>query len=139
MKEAVEIGDVSSEFNNNHPNNRSQHVYRKLDSTTTNTSLSEDVTDERNLLQQQQQQQSINQVLGNFIIMSILFSANHGAMVSCLAFATLQLGSTGAWELSLFHMIYAASSMLGATYVVKQLGSRTSMLVTLHSFGWHFY
>lgn len=65
----------------------------------------------------------------NFVMMSILFSANHGAMVSCLAFATLQLGSTGAWELSLFHCIYATSALLGATYVCKQLGSRNSMLL----------
>ena len=61
--------------------------------------------------------------------MSVLFSANHGAMVSCLAFATLQLGSTGAWELSLFHIIYASSALLGATYICKQLGSRNSMLL----------
>jgi MFS family permease len=72
---------------------------------------------------------SANQVLMNFVLMSCLFSANHGAMVSCLAFATLQLGSTGAWELSLFHLIYAASALLGATYIVKQLGSRNSMML----------
>jgi MFS family permease len=71
--------------------------------------------------------QPSQKVLLNFVIMSILFSANHGAMVSCLAFATLQLGSTGAWELSLFHCIYAASALLGATYICKQLGSRNSM------------
>lgn len=76
-----------------------------------------------------ERQLSANQVLMNFVVMSILFSANHGAMVSCLAFATLQLGSTGAWELSLFHLVYAASSLLGATFVVKQLGSRISLVV----------
>jgi MFS family permease len=72
---------------------------------------------------------SSQEVLWNFVCTSILFSANHGAMVSCLAFATLQLGSTGAWELSLFHFIYAASALLGATYICKQLGSRNSMLL----------
>lgn len=72
---------------------------------------------------------STQNVLRNFVVMSVLFSANHGAMVSCLAFATLQLGSTGAFELSLFHFIYAASSLLGATYICKQLGSRNSMLL----------
>ena len=79
--------------------------------------------------EEQERSLSSQQVLTNFVVMSILFSANHGAMVSCLAFATLQLGSTGAWELSLFHLIYAASALLGATYVVKQLGSRNSMLL----------
>lgn len=68
-------------------------------------------------------------VLINFLIMSTLFSANHGAMVSCLAFSTLQLGSTGAWELSLLHLVYAASALLGATYVVKQFGARNSMAI----------
>lgn len=68
-----------------------------------------------------------SQVLMNYVAMSILFSANHGAMVSCLAFSTLQFGSTGAWELSLLHLIYAASALLGSTYVVKQLGARNSM------------
>ena len=68
-----------------------------------------------------------SQVLMNFLIMSTLFSANHGAMVSCLAFSTLQLGSTGAWELSILHFVYAASTLLGATFVVKHLGARNSM------------
>lgn len=67
--------------------------------------------------------------LVNFIILSILFSANHGAMVSCLAFSTLQLGATGASQLVLLHVIYAASSLLGATFVVKQLGARNSMIL----------
>lgn len=67
------------------------------------------------------------QVLVNYVAMSMLFSANHGAMVSCLAFSTLQFGSTGAWELSLLHFMYAASALLGSTYVVKQLGARNSM------------
>lgn len=66
--------------------------------------------------------------LVNFILLSILFSANHGTMVSCLAFATLQLGATGAWQLVLLHFVYGASSLLGATFVVKQLGSRNSMV-----------
>lgn len=65
----------------------------------------------------------------NFIRMSVLFSANHGAMVSCLAFSTLYLGSTGAWELSLFHTVYAASAVCGATYVVKEFGARNSMVL----------
>ena len=65
----------------------------------------------------------------NFVILSVLFSANHGAMVSCLAFATLELGSVGAWQLCFFHLVYGASSLLGATFVVKQLGSRNSMAI----------
>lgn len=65
----------------------------------------------------------------NFIILSILFSANHGTMVSCLAFTTLQLGATGAWLLVLLHVIFGASSLLGATFVVKQFGSKHSMIL----------
>jgi len=67
--------------------------------------------------------------LANFILLSVLFSANHGAMVSCLAFTTLELGATGAWQLVLLHLVYGASSLLGATFVVKQFGSRNSMML----------
>ena len=65
----------------------------------------------------------------NFIILSVLFSVNHGVIVSCLAFATLQFGATAAWQLVFFHLVYAASALLGATYLVKQLGPRNSMIL----------
>ena len=68
-------------------------------------------------------------ILLNFAAMSILFSAHHGAMVSCVAFSTVYLGSTGAWELALFHLVYGLSALSGSTYVVKTLGARNSMVV----------
>lgn len=37
-------------------------------------------------------------ILRNFILMSILFSANHGCVVACLSLATARLGSLGAYQ-----------------------------------------
>lgn len=37
-------------------------------------------------------------VLVNFVLMAILFSANHGCVVACLSLATARLGSVGAWQ-----------------------------------------
>lgn len=81
------------------------------------------------LPEQRSESESSNTALINFAFMAILFSANHGCWVSCLAFSTLYLGSTGAWELSLFHLIYALSALSGATYIVKMIGARNSMIV----------
>uniref|UniRef100_A0A7S4AER2 Nodulin-like domain-containing protein n=1 Tax=Pseudo-nitzschia australis TaxID=44445 RepID=A0A7S4AER2_9STRA len=65
--------------------------------------------------------------LRNFLIMSVLFSANHGCVVSCMALASARLGSVGAWQSGLLMFSYAASSLLGATYAVKTLGARNSL------------
>ena len=65
--------------------------------------------------------------LQNFLIMSMLFSANHGCVVSCMALASARLGSVGAWQSGLLMFSYAASSLMGATYAVKTLGARNSL------------
>merc|ERR1719310_481680 len=65
-----------------------------------------------------------SRTLRNFVIMSILFSANHGCVASCLALASSRLGTTGAWQSGILMITYAASSVLGATYAVKTLGAR---------------
>jgi hypothetical protein len=63
----------------------------------------------------------------NFVLMSVLFSANHGCVVSCLALATARLGSTGAWQSGILYITYTASALLGATYIVKRAGARNAM------------
>jgi hypothetical protein len=65
--------------------------------------------------------------LRNFILMSVLFSANHGCVVSCLGLASARLGSVGAWQSAILMITYAASALLGSTYVVKRYGPRNSM------------
>ena len=65
--------------------------------------------------------------LWNFIWMSVFFSSNHGCVVACLSLATARLGSTGAWQSGILYFFYTGSAVLGATYVVKQLGSRNAL------------
>jgi MFS family permease len=71
--------------------------------------------------------------LTNFILMSILFSANHGCVVACLSLATARLGSVGAWQSGMLYLTYTGSAIFGATYFVKKLGARNA-LVTGMSF-----
>ena len=71
---------------------------------------------------------SANRVFRNFLRMAMLFSANHGSTVACLALATARLGSVGAWQSGVLYITYTASSLLGATYITKQLGSRNAIM-----------
>jgi len=65
----------------------------------------------------------------NFVWMSLLFSANHGAVVSCLGLATSRLGSrTGAWQSGILYLTYTLSAICGTTYIVKYFGSRNAMI-----------
>lgn len=66
--------------------------------------------------------------LSNFMLMSILFSANHGCVVACLALATARLGSLGAWQSGILYLTYTGSAIFGATYFVKQLGARDALI-----------
>lgn len=66
--------------------------------------------------------------LWNFVLMSVFFSANHGCVVACLSLATSQMGSVGAWQSGILYIFYTASAVLGATYVVKQLGPRNALI-----------
>lgn len=70
-----------------------------------------------------------NKTLRNFIWMSFLFSANHGCVVSCLALASSRFGTIGAWQSGILMFSYAASALLGATYVVKRFGPRNAMSI----------
>lgn len=72
--------------------------------------------------------QAAKRTLRNFLTMAILFSANHGCTVSCLALATARLGSVGAWQSGVLYFTYTASAILGATYITKRLGSRNSII-----------
>lgn len=72
--------------------------------------------------------QEAKRTLHNFCFMAILFSANHGTIVSCLSLATARLGAIGAWQSGILYLFYTASAVLGATYVVKKLGGRNGMI-----------
>ncbi|CAJ1938292.1 unnamed protein product [Cylindrotheca closterium] len=64
----------------------------------------------------------------NFVLMSILFSANHGSVVSCLGVASNRLDRTGAASSGILFLSYTASSLLGSTYVTKRAGSRQALI-----------
>jgi MFS family permease len=66
--------------------------------------------------------------LTNFILMSVLFSANHGCVVACLSLATARLGSVGAWQSGILYLTYTGSAIFGATYFVKKLGARDALV-----------
>jgi MFS family permease len=74
-------------------------------------------------------EQGARRTLLNFVLMSVLFSANHGCVVSCLGLASARLGSTGAWQSGILYMTYTASALLGATYIVKMAGARNSLFL----------
>jgi hypothetical protein len=58
-------------------------------------------------------------IMYNFVIMSILFSANHGCVVACLSLATARLGSIGAYQSGL---LYVSTKLLySCNYGAKNL------------------
>lgn len=65
----------------------------------------------------------------NFVLMSILFSANHGTYAACIALATARLGDIGARQSGTWYLAYAASSLFGSTYVVQSLGVRDALIL----------
>jgi MFS family permease len=67
-------------------------------------------------------------IFRSFCIMSVLFSANHGTIVSCLSLATARLGAVGALQSGVLYLFYTLSAVLGATYVVKKVGGRNGMV-----------
>jgi MFS family permease len=72
--------------------------------------------------------------LRNFVTMSALFSAVPAAALACLSLATARLGSVGAWQSGVLYLAYTLSAVLGATYVVKRLGSRNAMILGMTLF-----
>ena len=64
-------------------------------------------------------------VLINFVLFSILFSANHGAVVSCISLASARLGDIGTTQNSVLYLSYTLSALLGSTLVINPLGCTT--------------
>lgn len=72
--------------------------------------------------------------LRNFVAMSVLFSAVPAAALACLSLATARLGSVGAWQSGVLYLSYTLSAVMGATYVVKRLGSRNAIILGMTLF-----
>ncbi|GMH75989.1 hypothetical protein TrVE_jg12144 [Triparma verrucosa] len=76
-----------------------------------------------------------SQIVRSFLLMSICFSANHGAVTACLGLASARLGDLtyldadlGTWQNGTLYTFYTLSAVFGATYVVDRLGSRNGIL-----------
>ena len=70
-----------------------------------------------------------DRTLQSFTVFSFLFSANPCAALACLSLATARLGKIGAFSSVILYLTYTLSSVMGATYIVKELGGRNAMMV----------
>ena len=70
-----------------------------------------------------------NSIRNNFILMSFLFAINHGCTVSVLGLSNARLGSVGVWQSDVLYGSYTASALYGASYFVKQYGSRNGLVL----------
>jgi MFS family permease len=73
-------------------------------------------------------------IRANFILMSLLVSTLPASSLACLALATEQLGSIGAWQSGTLYFTYTLSAITGATYVVKSYGSRNALIIGMALF-----
>ena len=68
-------------------------------------------------------------IRNNFLLMSLLFAINHGCTVSVLGLSNARLGSIGVWQSGVLYGSYTASALYGASYFVKQIGSRNGLVL----------
>ncbi len=65
----------------------------------------------------------------NFVIMSIAFSLNHGAVVSCLAYAAAELGNDlGSTSSGILYVCYALTALLASKPFVASVGPKYALL-----------
>ena len=104
-----------------HSNSPTPSTYQRL-------SVEDQHDDQSSLSPTEPNRAAAQRTFHNFVVMSVLFSANHGCVAACMALATARLGSTGAWQSGILFLSYTLSSVLGATWIVKKLGSRDAIL-----------
>jgi hypothetical protein len=65
----------------------------------------------------------------NFMIMCIAFSLNHGAVVSCLAYAAAELGNDlGSTSSGILYVCYALTALLASKPFVAAVGPKYALL-----------
>jgi hypothetical protein len=68
----------------------------------------------------------------NFFVMCIVFSLNHGAAVSCIAYAAAELGSDlGSSSSGILYICYALSAWLISKPFVCYVGPKLALLASL--------
>lgn len=73
---------------------------------------------------------SIANLYKNFIIMCIAFSLNHGAVVSCLAYATAQLGNDlGGYGSGTLYIFYSITALLFSKPIVSMVGPKKGLIL----------
>ncbi len=77
-------------------------------------------------------------ILATFILMSVCFAANHGAVTSCLGLSSARLGNLtylnadlGTWQSGTLYITYTLSAVFGAAHIVKILGPRNGLFAGL--------
>jgi hypothetical protein len=70
-----------------------------------------------------------NSLYRNFVLMCIAFSLNHGAVVSCLAYSTTELGNDlGSRSSGILYTCYALTALFVSKPFVASLGPKYALL-----------
>lgn len=78
----------------------------------------------------EQQLASSSRLLRNFLTMCIAFSTNHGCVVSCLAYASTQLGNDlGGYGSGCLYVFYALTAFFLSKPVVSIVGPKNGLLL----------
>ncbi len=65
----------------------------------------------------------------NFVVMCIAFSLNHGAVVSCLAYAAAELGNDlGSTSSGILYVCYSLTALLASKPFVAWVGPKYALL-----------
>jgi len=71
-----------------------------------------------------------NGLYRNFVIMSLAFSCNHGCVVSCLAYATTELGNKlGGYGSGSLYIFYALTAFFLSKPIVSMVGPKNGLLL----------
>lgn len=135
-----EDGDLPRDGSTAHPNESSSATsYQRVPPSPTDNDESDGTNhrDNRNTSVVIAPSHDNDRDLKNFLTMAVLFSANHGCVVSCMGVATARLGAVGAWQSGILFIAYSASSVLGATYAVKTLGARDALTLGMWCYGFY--
>ena len=84
---------------------------------------------EHNDGQLEQEHDDVHATWRNFLIMSILFSLNHGTVVSVLVLVLADSGIVGVYQNIIVNVLYSLSALFLGTYVTEMFGSRGGLRI----------
>lgn len=84
------------------------------------------------ILSKDENKMSKAKVLGNFVLMSVLFSINHGCVTACIALASSDLGADLApWSSGTLYLMYTLCALVGANAIVHFTGAKYGLASAL--------